>query len=207
MSFGPSTEEIVGSYSDTRPIGDVFAIQTEIANQIVEQLQIALAGEFPTVDETTPEVHSLYLQARQILETGQVENLDYARELLVEAIERDPDFFPARNWLAVAYFYLSRFSELDRAENLRLWASTMEQAALDWPDRPEVKVFRALQARENQDYATAAEYLERSLRHNPSSPEAWATAQKMNSAGTRMPSRLVSTCSCGIRFARRVIRH
>lgn len=172
----PGTEEQVWSYSPgARPITDVFAIQAEIATEVVEELQIALSGQLPALDQTTPDVHSLYLQARHILATD-VKRIDYARELLEDAVARDPSFFPAHNSLALAYYYLSVTPGFDRTGNLQRWVSTSEQAALRWPDRPEIKAFRALQAFLNEDYATAAQYLERSLRQDPSPSEPWAMA-------------------------------
>jgi len=176
----PSTEEQVWSYSPgVRPMSDVFAIQTEIATEVVDKLQLALTGALPALDQTTPEIHSLYLQARDILERGEFRRLGYARDLLEQAVERDPNFFPARYWLVSAYFYLSITPGFDRAENLRLWASAIEQAALRWPDRPEIMSFRALQAFQNQDFATAAQYLESSLRQDHSSSAPWAMAQNL----------------------------
>jgi adenylate cyclase len=186
----PGTEEAVWAYSPgARPMTDIFAIQTEIATEVVEELRIALTGDLPALDQTTPEIHSLYLQARHILETGQWARMGYARDVLKQSVEDDPNFFPARNWLAVAYYYLSvtplNVTPLDRDENRRLWESTSEQAALRWPDRPEIMAFRAMQRFLDQDYATAAQYLERSLRQNPSPSAPWAFA----------PSKSVSTCS------------
>jgi TolB-like protein/DNA-binding winged helix-turn-helix (wHTH) protein len=54
----PSTGEQIWSYSpEARPMADVFAIQEEIATDVVEQLRITLAGELPALDQTTPEAH------------------------------------------------------------------------------------------------------------------------------------------------------
>jgi adenylate cyclase len=166
----PGTSAQVWSYSpEPRPMTDLFAIQTEIASEVVDELRIELAGEFPAVDETTPEVHALYLQARRILEPLDTTRFALARELLERAVELDPDYFPAQILLSGAYQGLMVTGQLDGVEAERLQSTTMERAALKWPDRVEIKYFRAGRAIRNGDFATATRYLQLALEQDPDS--------------------------------------
>jgi len=97
-----------------RDLADVFAIQTEIAQQIVYQLKSKLSpeekaaiGQKPTADLVA---HDLYIRAKTLITTAvfstpQAESLFEAARLLNEAIERDPAF-------ALAYYQLAHTHDL-----------------------------------------------------------------------------------------------
>ena len=59
-------------WSDTwdRTLDDIFAIQDEIAAEVVAQLKVTLLGAAPTVEETDPEAYALFLQARHLYRQG-----------------------------------------------------------------------------------------------------------------------------------------
>jgi TolB-like protein/class 3 adenylate cyclase/Tfp pilus assembly protein PilF len=87
-----------------RPLADVFAIQSEIAQSIAEQLQARLSSrerkaiaEAPTTDLVANE---LYLRARKLQDFGGADGYRQAIGLLEEAVRRDPKF-------ALAYAALS----------------------------------------------------------------------------------------------------
>ena len=66
------TAQLIDARSDShlwsetydRTLDDIFAIQDEIAEAVVEELKIELLGERPRVAETNPEAYALYLQAQ-----------------------------------------------------------------------------------------------------------------------------------------------
>jgi hypothetical protein len=83
-----------------RDVSDVFAIQTEIAQQIADQLQAKLSpaekaaiAERPTAD---PVAYALYTEAKAIGDQydweGAEKNLNREVELLEKATQRDPNF-------------------------------------------------------------------------------------------------------------------
>jgi TolB-like protein/Tfp pilus assembly protein PilF/class 3 adenylate cyclase len=87
-----------------RPLADVFAIQSEIAQTIADQLQARLSSrerkaiaEAPTTDVVANE---LYLRARKLQDLGGADGYRQAIGLLEEAVRRDPKF-------ALAYAALS----------------------------------------------------------------------------------------------------
>jgi TolB-like protein len=69
------TAQLVDARSDThlwsatfdRGLDDIFAIQDEIATEVVRKLKITLLGESPRVPETDPVAYALFLQARHLL--------------------------------------------------------------------------------------------------------------------------------------------
>jgi TolB-like protein/Flp pilus assembly protein TadD len=103
-----------------RDVADVFAIQTEIAQQIANQLQAKLSpaenasiAERPTAD---PVAYALYTQAKAIHVWTNWEGADKSMarkvELLEKATQRDPNFALAYCALAKAYWDLSDDKEL-----------------------------------------------------------------------------------------------
>jgi TolB-like protein/Flp pilus assembly protein TadD len=121
----------------TRDLADVFAIQSEVARTVVQQLRAKLSprekaaiNEEPTKDLVA---YDLYVRANQILSglalNAQVSGkLNEAIRLLQEAIARDPDFMLAYCQLAFAHdhFY---FYGLDHTAERRALAETAAQTA------------------------------------------------------------------------------
>ncbi len=84
-----------------RDLADVFAIQSDIARSIAEQLQAKLAPEektrITTKPTNNPDAYLLYLQANEVLRmAASKEEAVEADKLYVQAIALDPDFTLAR---------------------------------------------------------------------------------------------------------------
>ena len=78
-----------------RPLDDVFKVQDEIANGVVQALQISLMGGPLTRQKggtENLEAYQLYLRARSSLGENTVPSLTAAREDFSQAIKLDPDF-------------------------------------------------------------------------------------------------------------------
>ena len=85
-------------WSDTydRELIDIFAIQDEIAAAILAELKAELiGGESLASLRTDPRAYEKYLLAKQRIYTRARPDMEYAGELLNEALELDPDFAPA----------------------------------------------------------------------------------------------------------------
>lgn len=78
-----------------RTLNDIFAIQDDVATQVVEQLRLQLLDETPTVRPVDPEAYTLMLAAREILHLQRVDQLEKAKALLQKALEIDPDYVDA----------------------------------------------------------------------------------------------------------------
>lgn len=86
------------SDSYDRELTDVFAIQDEIANAILEQLKLHLLADAPPLVETrraNTEAYDLYLMAKQRAYERLQLPLESAAELLDQAIAIDPEYAPA----------------------------------------------------------------------------------------------------------------
>jgi TolB-like protein len=90
------TVQLIEAKSDThlwsetydRPLDDIFAIQDEVAGQVVEQLRLALLGETPKAQLANLEAYALFLEARQIVALQHMDEYSKAEELLKEALQR-----------------------------------------------------------------------------------------------------------------------
>jgi len=95
-----------------RTMTDIFAVQDDVAAAIIDALQIHV-GTNPTRGRPTesPVAYTLFLKARASFSAS--EWLD-AKELLLKAIERDPNFAEAYELLAFTEFYLGGDVEAQR---------------------------------------------------------------------------------------------
>lgn len=93
-----------------RELTDVFAIQDEIANEILKQLKSELLGDGGQVVEsrrTSPEVYELYLQAKQRIYTRRRSEIEQAVDELDKAIQLDESYAPAFAQRGIATMLLS----------------------------------------------------------------------------------------------------
>jgi adenylate cyclase len=119
-----------------RKLEDIFAVQDEIAQAIVDKLKIQLAPEEQQLAqrEKAPtqnvEAYELYLQGRAIWKRRGEANLHRAIELYQAALGRDPAFARASAALASAYVVLPGYSkeEQDEARYLPLAEQAARQA-------------------------------------------------------------------------------
>jgi TolB-like protein/DNA-binding SARP family transcriptional activator len=81
-----------------RKVGDIFAVQGDIASAVAARVAQSFAGI--RAQETSPEVYDRYLAARQLIRERREPTLKEAERLLREAIARDPRYAPAYAELA-----------------------------------------------------------------------------------------------------------
>lgn len=98
-----SADTHVWSETWNRQFEDIFVIQDEIAESVVEALRIQLLGELPRVFETTQEAYELYLQANFLLEHPSTANMRQAEIISKRILDIDPDYVPA--WIQRARIY------------------------------------------------------------------------------------------------------
>jgi len=89
------TDTHIWSQTWDRTLDDIFAIQDEVAQEVVNKLQITLVGPAPTAAQTDPEIYALYLQAKQLIESRNEESILRAIELIDKVLTVDPDYVPA----------------------------------------------------------------------------------------------------------------
>jgi TolB-like protein/class 3 adenylate cyclase/Flp pilus assembly protein TadD len=137
-----------------RDLADVFAIQSEIAKTIAEQLQAKLSPKEEAVVEAKPTkdmvAYDLYLKASEIdrnrassIGTGGAEVSKQEVQFLEQAVSRDPAFVPALCKLAGTRLYLYWLNDRS-APHVDLAKKALDAAARLQPDAGEVHFTRGL---------------------------------------------------------------
>jgi adenylate cyclase len=78
-----------------RELDDIFAIQDEIAAEVVRVLQIEILGEAPVTRETDTAAYTAYLQGNHFFELSSDAGHAAARDAFKQAIDIDPEYAPA----------------------------------------------------------------------------------------------------------------
>ncbi len=156
----------VWSESWDRSLEDIFAIQDEIAAEVVEQLKVTLLGGAPTVAETDPEAYALVLRARHLSEQRTAESMTRAEELFREALAIDPEYAPAWSGLAFNYFrQAGTWRPIQEA--LELAREAAKRALEIDPDHAPAHTLLGRIASGEGDLTTAARHHERALALDP----------------------------------------
>jgi TolB-like protein/Tfp pilus assembly protein PilF len=164
-----------------RPVADVFAIQSEIAKAIADQLRAQISprekaaiAEPPTTDLLA---NQLYIQAKELIASGSVDpggkqNLLEAVRLLDQAVARDPRFLNAYCLLSRAHLFLY-FEGFDHTPARRELANVaIQNASRLKPDAAEVHLELARYAYHGfRDYDRARAELEQAQTALPNDPE------------------------------------
>ena len=199
-----NTGEEQWSENYTRNLKDVFAVQTEIAQTIVEQLRGRLTGGAanPTTKAEiqaevraagkggtkSVEAHEAYLQGRFFINRHSEKETDQARVAYQRAVELDPKFALAWAGLAQAHIWYCNFAteggQKGFNDHLTAAREAVERALILEPDLPEALSARSL-IETNFDYnwKGAAETLRKALALTPQDPALLMQAGNLAAAG------------------------
>src|SRR5438128_1782801 len=132
-----------------RDLADVFAIQSEIAKTIADQLQAKLSPSEKNAIQLPPtndiSAFDLYTRAKNILlRIGSIPKADtlQAVDLLTQAVARDPSFFDAYCQLAFAHDALYFFGVDHTSARLALAEAALQAASRLRPDAGETHLAR-----------------------------------------------------------------
>jgi TolB-like protein/Tfp pilus assembly protein PilF len=164
-----------------RDLADVFAIQSEIAKAIADQLQAKLSPNEKKAIEQPPTTDlaafDLYSRAKSLLLTAAFSATSdpdrrKAIELLDEAVKRDPSFFDAYCQLALAHETIYAVRGFDHTPaRLALAEAAVQAATRLRPDAAETHLARAQYLYYGRrDYAGALAELEIARRALPNDP-------------------------------------
>ena len=171
-----ATDRHLWSETYERELDDIFDIQEEISNAIVDALKIAL-----NVDETQAleraqhptengEAYELYLQGRHLWRTRQEANIRHGISLFERAIELDPSYAKAYEALAVATLVLPAWSDEIRADALVAGLPHAQKALQLDPTLAEAHAVMAEIYSENHQWVEMMEAYEAAVRHEPKNP-------------------------------------
>jgi len=172
-------------WSDTydRKLEDIFAVQDEIAQSIVDRLRIQLApaeqklAQHERAPTQNVEAYELYLQGRAIWKRRGAENLRRAIDLYQAALGKDPAFARASAALASAYVVLPGYTmEPDDQEQYFKLAEDAARRALSIdPNIGEAHAVLAQINAERSDFIDAESgfFFAISLEPNDATPHHW----------------------------------
>jgi len=125
----------------------VFAIQDEIADNIVKALRVVLSPQEKRAIEKAPtenvQAYEYYLRGRQYFHQWRRKAIEYARQMFERAIEIDPNY--ALAYAGVADCCAFTYNYWDASAPVLAQADAASRKALELaPDLPEVHVSRAL---------------------------------------------------------------
>ncbi len=162
------TDSHLWSETYDRVMDDIFAVQDEIAAQVVERLEVSLLGERPRPRTADPEAYKLYLQAAHLQQQSTKASYDRALALLREALERDPSYADA--WLAMSSSYANEAGIGLRPfqEGYRLAEEAAQKALAIDPEHPRAHCQLGMIAfGRDRDIGRSAGELQRGLESSP----------------------------------------
>ena len=153
-----------------RDMEDVFAIQDEIAQNIVKALSVILSEDEKRAIEQVPtanvEAYDCYLRGRQFFHQFRKQSVEFARQMFNKAIEIDPTY--ALAYAGVADCCSVLYTNFDATEANLLNAETASRRALELaPQLAEAHVARGLAVSLLGHYAEAETEFETAMGLNP----------------------------------------
>lgn len=163
------------SASFDRELTDIFAVQEEIAQAIADALADTLGVRTVRVRQATTDLqaYELYLRGRQLF-AQRGDSLMPARELMMQAVDRDPDFAGAWATLAgIEYVLPGYFSEAIAVETNRRALDAARIALRLEPDQPVALAVSARLAADEGDHLRALALIDRALESDPNNANTW----------------------------------
>ncbi len=162
------TDTHLWSQTYDRKLDDIFAIQNEIAADVVKQLKVTLLGAAPKARTTDPEAYALFLQARQVARPFTAEAFQQSDAMLHKVLAIDPHYAPA--WIALSVNFTNEIN-LGLLPNKEGYAQAREAARNALEIDPEYARAHAqlgwIAMTGNNDLAGAAQHFERALALDP----------------------------------------
>jgi TolB-like protein/Flp pilus assembly protein TadD len=177
------TGEQLWSESYTRDLKDVFAVQTELAQTIVEQLRnrlgiaqnkeqiLAQVKKAARGGTTNVEAHQLYLQGNYLLHNYSLDAFRHSIELFRKAVELDPGFVLGWAQLSNAAELLSGYAPTadECARSLVIARDAAERATTLDPDLPAAELAKMGVQMAGFNWNGALESVERAKKGAPES--------------------------------------
>ncbi len=182
------TTQLIDAHSDTqlwsgtfdRTLDNIFAIQDEIAVEVVEQLQTTLVNSVPAVRETDPEAYTLFLQARHMGRQFTPEALEQSNALLQQALTIVPRYAEAWGELAGNYANQAGDGLRPLEEGVTLAREAAHMALAIDPDYVSALASLGwLAMRFDNDLTEAAQHIERALQLEPTRIDVLSSAASL----------------------------
>jgi TolB-like protein/Flp pilus assembly protein TadD len=175
-----------GTYD--RMLDDIFAIQDDIAREVVEQLKVTLLGETTRSGGIDPQAYTMFLQARQLGKLFTVDAFEQSIALYQEALALDPAY--AEAWAGLAANYINQMTTGQRSagEGTRLAREAALQALAFDPGCAAAHAHLSrIALRYDRDLQAAARHLQRALELEPANPDILRHAATLLRTLDRLP--------------------
>ncbi|HTR19351.1 MAG TPA: protein kinase [Gemmatimonadales bacterium] len=158
-----------------RELEDVFAIQDEIAGNIVKALRVVLSEDEKRAIEKAPtenvEAYDYYLRGRQYFHQFRRTGIQFARRMFERAIETDPKFARAYAGIADCCAFLYMYWDGSKANLERADSASRKALELD-PELAEAHASRGFAFSLSRQYDEARQEFDTAIRLNPKLYEA-----------------------------------
>jgi len=160
-----------------RTLEDVFAIQSEIASRVAEELRIQLVDFERRMLERRPtgntEAYTCFLEGRELFRKGDEKSLRGAVRLFEKAIELDPSFARAYSELAHCHLRLGNVGYEPYLESISKAKIPLKRALDCDPNLAEAHATLSTMLYNEDDVVGAEEEARRAIELNPSLPEGY----------------------------------
>jgi len=162
------TDTHLWSQTYDRKLDDIFAVQDEIAADVVKQLKVTLLGAAPKARTTDPEAYALYLQAVQLGRQNTTEAYKQSDALYRKVLAIDPRYAPAWNELSRNFTNETGQGLLPNKEGYaQAREAAMKALAIDPDYAPAHAQLGWIAMNGDNDLAGAAQHLKRALALDP----------------------------------------
>ncbi|HDT14272.1 MAG TPA: tetratricopeptide repeat protein [Candidatus Aminicenantes bacterium] len=164
------------SESYDRELRDVFAIQQEIARNVVRSLRVTLSpqekGALAAVPTSHVQAYDYYLRGRSFFYRYGRHDIEFALQLFARAVELDPDYALAHAGLADCWSYIYLYAE--RKDEVRAQAEAAGRRAVELaPESAQAQASLAMALSLGPKKGDAEPAFERAIRLDPTLFEAW----------------------------------
>lgn len=155
-----------------RSLDNIFAIQDEIASEVVAKLKVTLLGNAPDARKIDSQAYTLYLQGRHLRRQTVAHAYDKAEALLQQALEIDPDYSEAWVELASTYTNQANLGQLPYDEAFLLAREAINKAIAIDPGNAQAHANLGYIARSyDNDLVAAAYQLQLALQLEPANTD------------------------------------
>jgi tetratricopeptide (TPR) repeat protein len=148
----------------------VFAIQDEIAQNIVQALKVELSEEEKHILEKSAtkdvQAYDFYIRGRKYFQQSHRRSIKYAIDMFSQAIKKDLGYALAYAGLADSYANLYMYYDRDKENLDQALAASLKALELD-PELAEAHVSRGHAISQNMEYEEAEKEFETAIRLNP----------------------------------------
>ena len=159
-----------------REMKDVFAIQDEIAESIVNALEVTLSPKerraIQSVATRDVEAYDYYLKGRKYFYQLNRKSFEFAREMYSKAIEIDPSYALAYAGIADCCSFLYMYADSSKENQDQADSSSRKALELD-PELAEAHASRGLALSISKQYDEAEDHFETAIQLNPKLFEAY----------------------------------